>query len=99
MALDDDLQARSREELIAEVIRLRAGIREHRDSAGQELCWHHPQLWGLLSEATDRIPDVPSWPEFIRGCIQYRQSLDAQLPEARRVDDPYRGERHPVREG
>jgi hypothetical protein len=54
--MDDDLERLSREELITEVKRLRAGIRAHRDSTGHELCWHHPQLWGLLPEKI--TPDV-----------------------------------------
>lgn len=82
--LDDDLAAMSREELVAEVRRLRAGIRAHRDSSGHELCWHHPQLWGLLPERTDPQPEVPGWPQFLRGCLRYRQSLDDQLPDAPR---------------
>ena len=40
--VDDDLSELDREALIAEVKRLRAGIRSHRDSSGHELCWHHP---------------------------------------------------------
>ena len=64
--------------------RLRAAIRTHRDSTGQALCWHHPQLWGLLPEQTDPQPTVPAWPQFIRGCVHYRASLDRQLPDARR---------------
>jgi len=44
-AMDDDLANLTREGLIAEVMRLRAGIRAHRDSSGHNLCWHHPQLW------------------------------------------------------
>jgi hypothetical protein len=46
--LDADLDAMAKSALIAEVRRLRAGIREHRDSSGHDLCWHHPELWGLL---------------------------------------------------
>ncbi len=46
--MDEDLGALSGDELIAEVRRLRQGIRAHRDSSGQQLCWHHPALWGLL---------------------------------------------------
>jgi len=84
MSLDDDLDHLSREQLVAEVKRLRRGIREHRDSSGQELCWHHPALWGLLPEKSDPLPVVPDWPQFMRGCIKYRQSLDAQLPDAPR---------------
>ena len=48
--MDEDLNGMSRERLIDEVKRLRAGIRQHRDSSGQDLCWHHPNLWGLLPE-------------------------------------------------
>src|SRR5262245_21663070 len=78
--MDDDLSAMSREELIAEARKLREGIRKHRDSTGQDLCWHHPALWGLLPEKTDPLPTVPDWPHFLQGCIRYRESLDAQAP-------------------
>ena len=85
--MDDDLLTLTHEQLIEEVKRLRAGIREHRDSSGQDLCWHHPALWGLLPERTDPIPVVPEWPQFLRGCVRYRQSLDEQLPGAPRTSD------------
>jgi len=42
-------------------------------------------MWALLPEARTHLPTVPDWPQFMRGCIRYRQSLDAQLPEAPRV--------------
>ena len=87
--MDDDLPLMSREQLIAEVTRLRTGIRTHRDSTGQELCWHHPALWSLLPEKADPLPTVPAWPDFIRGCLRYRQSLDEQLPNAPRSHMPY----------
>jgi hypothetical protein len=48
--MDDDLESMAREQLVAEVKRLRGGIRQHRDSTGHDLCWHHPALWGLLPE-------------------------------------------------
>lgn len=82
--MDEDLQVLTRDQLISEVQRLRAGIRTHRDSSGHELCWHHPDLWALLPEKSDPRPSVPEWPQFLRGCIRYRQSLDAQLPQAPR---------------
>jgi hypothetical protein len=88
--MDEDLRDRSHDELVQEVIRLRNGIREHRDSSGHALCWHHPRLWGLLPESTDPIPEVPEWPQFLRGCIRYRQSLDEQLSGAPRAGDEYR---------
>lgn len=77
----------SSEQLLAEVRRLRSGIRAHRDSTGHSLCWHHPALWGLLPKSTDPLPTVPVWPEFLRRCVQYRESLDEQLPHAPRSDD------------
>jgi hypothetical protein len=85
--MDDDLQGMSREQLIAEVRALRQGIRAHRDSSGQELCWHHPQLWGLLPEKQDPLPVVPAWPEFMQGCVRYRESLDRQAPDGPRHED------------
>ena len=84
--MDEDLLQLDRAALIAEVTRLRAGIREHRDSSGHELCWHHPKLWGLLPEKSDPVPIVPAWPQFLRGCIRYRESLDTQLPNASRTE-------------
>ena len=83
--MDTDLLEMSRDELVAEVIKLRKGIRKHRDSSGQELCWHHPELWRLLPEKTDPLPEVPEWPVFMQGCIRYRTSLDKQLPDAPRT--------------
>jgi hypothetical protein len=84
--MDDDLEGMDRDRLVAEVRKLRAGIRAHRDSTGHELCWHHPALWGLLPERSDPQPEVPDWPQFMRGCVRYRQSLDEQLPEGPRID-------------
>jgi hypothetical protein len=87
--VDDDLASLTREDLVQEVMRLRDGIRRHRDNTHHELCWHHPQLWGLLPERTDPVPTVPEWPQFLRGCIRYRQSLDEELPSAPRSTVEY----------
>jgi hypothetical protein len=74
--MDEDLQSFTLEELITEVKKLRNGIRSHRDSTGDDLCWHHPALWNLLPEKLDPDIEVPSWPQFIGGCLKYRESLD-----------------------
>jgi hypothetical protein len=87
--VDNDLGAMSRDDLIAEVQKLRDGIRKHRDSSGHDLCWHHPDLWALLPEKTDPVPVVPEWPQFMRGCIRYRLSLDRQAPCAPRTTRSY----------
>lgn len=80
--MDTDLESMTREQLIAEITKLRQGIRVHRDSTGQELCWHHPALWSLLPEKTDPLPVVPEWPRFLEG--------DEQAPEAPRTKEPYK---------
>ena len=87
--MDEDLETMERAALIAEVKRLRAGIRQHRDSTGHDLCWHHPALWALLPEKTEPSIAVPPWPKFLRGCIRYRQSLDEQAGGALIHDKEY----------
>ena len=89
--MDDDLDAMDRVALSAEVKRLRAGIREHRDSTMHGLCWHHPQLWNLLPERIAPQITVPEWPQFMRGCIRYRQSLDEQASGAPVHDKEFDG--------
>jgi hypothetical protein len=80
--MDEDLNALSRDQLIDEVKRLRAGIRQHRDSSGHDLCWHHPKLWALVPERVSPEVAVPPWPKFLRGCVKYRESLDREQPTA-----------------
>ena len=89
--MDEDLEGLSREQLLAEVVRLRQSIRDHRDSSGHALCWHHPDLWDLLPDKLDPAVLVPAWPKLMQGCIRYRQSLDEQAPDAPRSDLPYQG--------
>ena len=83
--MDDDLDQMSHEELLVAARRMRAGIRAHRDRSGHELCWHHPDLWALLPDAAPPDLLVPEWPQFMRGCVRYRASLDQQLPDVRRT--------------
>lgn len=89
--MDEDLEQMTKTELIGEAKRLRAGIRRHRDSTGHDLCWHHPQLWSLLPEVVDPKLAVPDWPQFIRGCLRYRESLDTQLAAAPRTQEEFEG--------
>ncbi|MDG4894675.1 MAG: hypothetical protein EOR72_24060 [Mesorhizobium sp.] len=89
--MDDDLDGMDRDTLIAEVRKLRAGIRAHRDVTGHDLCWHHPELWDLLPEKTEPAISVPPSPKFMRGYIRYRQSLDEQASVAPVHDKGFNG--------
>ena len=89
--MDSDLDQLDREQLVATLVKLRNAVRAHRDSSGHNLCWHHPDMWALLPEASSVSPAVPEWPAFLRGCIKYRQSLDEQLPNAPRFPDEFSG--------
>jgi hypothetical protein len=89
--MDEDIDSMSRDQLAAEVRKLRAAIREHRDSTGHDLCWHHPALWSLLPEKIEPSIAVPPWAKFMRGCIRYRQSLDEQAHDAPIHDKDYDG--------
>ena len=89
--MDNDLDQMTQDALVIEVKKLRQAIRWHRDSSEHQLCWHHPDMWGLLPESTDPVPVVPDWPQFMRGCVKYRQSLDEQAPAAARTSEPFRG--------
>jgi hypothetical protein len=88
--MDDDLNALTKEQLVDELKKLRAAIRTHRDESRHELCGHQPALWNLLPEKTSPEIAVPAWPQFMRGCIRYRQSLDEQLPDAPRESEEFR---------
>ena len=89
MDLDSDLEGMSRAQLLDEVRKLREAIREHRDSTGMDLCWRHPKMWALLPEKVEPDIAVPEWPQFLRGCVRYRQSLDEQAPDAPRTKEEY----------
>lgn len=67
----------SPQELGERVAALEAAIRKHRDAQGQDLCWENDlELWAVLDDGV--VPDrkVPPWPEFMAGCVRYRQMLD-----------------------
>jgi hypothetical protein len=87
--VDNDLDSMSRDQLLAEVKKLRAGIRRHRDSSGHDLCWYHPELWSLVPEKTQQALAVPEWSEFMQGCVRYRQSIDQQCPQAPRTSESH----------
>jgi hypothetical protein len=88
--MDEDLESFLQKQLIAEVKKLRQAIRVHRDSSGHDLCCHHPDLWSLPPEPVPPSIAVPAWPQFMRGCIKYRQSLDEQAASAPRHNEEFK---------
>jgi hypothetical protein len=88
---DRDLDSLQPGALLREAKRMRHAIRAHRDSTGNDLCWHHPDMWDLLPDK--QLPEVivPNWPQFMRGCVRYRSSLDRQLPDAPRSFEEFEG--------
>lgn len=77
---DNDLDVMSRDELVNEAKKLRAGIRQHRDASGHNLCWYVPELWDLVPDHLTPTPEIPSTDEFIACCRSYRRSLDVTTP-------------------
>jgi hypothetical protein len=73
--MDEDINSMAIEQLRAEVSRLRAGIRQHRDVSGHSLCWYVPELWDLLPERHKPTPSIPPMAEFLEKCVAYRISL------------------------
>jgi hypothetical protein len=48
----------------------------------------------LLPEGTSPTIVVPAWPQFMRGCVRYRQSLDEQVPDAPRTEREFNAKAH-----
>ncbi|EDW2056493.1 hypothetical protein S518_004379 [Salmonella enterica subsp. enterica] len=86
---DSDLKNLTKEQLIDEITELRNAIRKHKICTGHDLCWFQPELWSLLPELSNKDIEVPDWPQFMRGCIRYRESLDTQIPDALRVNKEF----------
>jgi hypothetical protein len=87
--MDEDLDRMNEAELRDVARAMRAAIRTHRDSTGHGLCWHQPGLWDLLPDHVENDTSVPEWPQFMRGCVAYRSSLDNQLPLAPRTSNEF----------
>ncbi len=88
--MDADLESLSREQLIAEVKRLRQAFANIATAPGTSCAGTIPRCGRCCRKKSDPLPVVPDWPQFLRGCLRYRQSLDDQLPQAPRSHEPYR---------
>lgn len=70
--------------LAVEILRLRAGIREHQEASGHALCWlNDVALWKLLDEnATYPHDTLPVREEFLNQCQRYHASRLENTPYA-----------------
>lgn len=78
--LDQDIEFMSRDKLKQEIIKLRTGIRYHRDATGHDLCWWWPELWLLLPEK--KMPEnitLPSKEEFLGKCNEYHSACEREI--------------------
>jgi hypothetical protein len=84
-----DREADCLEWCVAEIERLRDGIRRHRDAEGDDRCWLDDRdLYELLPEGlADHAPALPPRGEFLRSCERYwEQRSDGRvLPGCRTI--------------
>ncbi len=73
--MESDLQGMSTEALRQEVMRLRTGIRAHRDAKGHDRCWRDDfeVLYAMLPETTEADLKLPPKQEFLENCERYWQ--------------------------
>jgi len=90
LKMDTDISKMTKDQLVAEIKKLRNAIRQHRDCSGHDLCWFHPDLWNVLPEHRNVKIEVPEWSSFMEGCVRYRKSLDEQLPSASRTSEKFK---------
>ena len=71
--LDNDLCNMSIPELQDEIMKLRGGIRKHRDQKGDDNCWLDDQfyLYGLLPENMGADPQLPDKELMMVNCSRY----------------------------
>lgn len=71
--VDSDVMRMNYGQLHAEVMKLRTGIRTHRDQKGDENCWLDDQmyLYGLLPEKIGANPELPSKELMMFNCSRY----------------------------
>lgn len=71
--MDSDLLNMSVDQLQEEVLKLRNGIRQHRDQKGDDNCWLDDQnyLYDLLPEKIIPFPELPEKNLMMLNCSRY----------------------------
>lgn len=83
---DQDVPTMSFDRLREEVLRLRAGIREHRDAKGDDRCWLDDiKLYGLLPDDVAAITTLPPREQFLRSCQKFYDTR--QCPHALKLHE------------
>jgi hypothetical protein len=104
MEHDPDIREMPVIELQDEIMKLREGIRKHRDQKGDENCWLDDQfyLYGLLPEKINADPQLPEKPLMMANCSRYYDCRKAgklyipltKLPEESNVAERNDSEAH-----
>lgn len=77
--LDQDVQKMDLEVLRQEIVKLRNGIRKHRDQKGHDRCWLDDiELYKLLPDNVPAITTLPPKDEFLRGCENFWETRQCQ---------------------
>ena len=77
--LDQGIQKMSIQELRKEIIRLRTGIRKHRDEKGDDRCWlDDVELYKLLPDNVSAIATLPPKNKFLRSCEKFWETRQCQ---------------------
>lgn len=72
---DSDLELLTTSGLKDEIIRLRTGIREHRDEKGHGRCWVDDlRLYELLPEKLSADTTLPPREQFLENCARFYES-------------------------
>lgn len=80
--LDQDLQNLDLENALKEVVRLREGIRKHRDEHGDDRCWlDDERLYGLLPDNVKAVTGLPDRKTFLSSCERFYDSRQSQCPK------------------
>jgi hypothetical protein len=78
--LDEFSGLETYDSLVSEIVRLRNGIRKHRDAKGHARCWEDDrELYALLPEGNLGDQTLPPREEFLAGCHRYYE-LRRQKP-------------------
>jgi hypothetical protein len=87
MPIDADLKQLNNDALVQEVMRLRDGIRYHRDQKGDDRCWVDDlRLYDLLPEKTGHDSTLPTREKFLANCARFHDTRQVPVGQVFKND-------------